>query len=334
LSFADKEALELWEKLRLGYTESQGDPLLREEITGLYKTIAPEEVLVVTPEEGIFIAMNVLLEKGDHVVVTFPGYQSLYEIADALGCEVTRWVPEESDQWEFDIERLRSRLKRNTKLLVINFPHNPTGALIKKEQFEEILEMARQRNIPVFSDEMYRFLEFDEEDRLESASDLYDHGVSLFGLSKSFALAGLRMGWLVTKDKGLLERFAAFKDYTTICSSAPSEILSLIALRAKEKLLKRNLGLIGKNLKTLDSFFHRYSNIFSWIRPKAGTVAFPGLPGSRDVNKFCGDLLDKKGVMLLPAKVFDDRGNHFRIGFGRKDLDEALRRLEEYIEES
>ncbi len=334
LAMADENSLKLWNDLKLGYTESQGHPVLREEIAKLYQNIKPEQVLVITPEEGIFIAMNNLLEKGDHIVTTFPGYQSLYEIANSLGCEVSKWTPKENNGWIFDIDDLKSLIRDDTKLIVINFPHNPTGATLQEQELKEIIDIARQKSIVVFSDEMYRFLEHDQANRTLSACDLYDNAISLFGMSKSFALAGLRIGWLTTKNSDLLKRFATYKDYTTICSSAPSEILAIIALRSKDKILKRNLGIINDNLKILDEFFTKHAKLFDWHRPKAGPIGFPTLKAKVDISDFCLDLVEKKGVMLLPSKVYDFKGNYFRIGFARKNMPEALEKLEEYLKEN
>ncbi len=331
LDLADSNALKLWKNLWLGYTESQGNPLLREEITALYKSINQNEVLIAAPEEAIFIAMNTLLSKNDHVVVSFPGYQSLYEIAISIGCEVTRWEPD--SDWHFDIEILKKLIKKNTKMIVINFPHNPTGALLNKKDFEEILKLAKSKNIIVFSDEMYRFLEYSKNDTLPSASDLYENAISLFGMSKTFALAGLRIGWLTTKNKEFFQKFVTFRDYTTICSSAPSEILAIIALRAKDLIIKRNLEIIEKNLKILDEFFKKHSKIFSWKKPQAGSIGFPKLLLPVKVADFCLDLVKKKGVMLLPSTVYDFKGNNFRIGFGRKNLEVSLQKFQEYLEE-
>lgn len=333
LSLSDRESLHLWENLRLGYTESQGHPLLREEISKLYQNIKLEEILVLAPEEGIFIAMNALLEKGDEVIVTYPGYQSLYELAQALGCSVTKWLPNNKDtrEWKFDVDFFKMLIKANTKMLVINFPHNPTGALLSQEDFQKVLVIAKEKNIIVFSDEMYRFLEQDQEDRLPSASELCDNAISLFGMSKTFALAGLRIGWLVTKNKDFLRDFSEFKDYTTICSSAPSEILALMALRVKDLIIKRNLAIIKYNLKLLDGFFSEQAKIFRWSKPKAGTIAFPELLLPQKIEAFSADLMAKKGVMLLPASVYDYPGNHFRVGFGRKNMGKALEKLEDYL---
>ena len=179
LSMSDDESLSLWEALWLGYTESQGHPLLREKVAHLYDHIVPGNVLVVTPEEGIFIVTNVVLNPGDHVIVAFPGYQSLYEVARSIGCQVSRWMPQKQQGWVFDLDALKSEIRPNTKLIIINFPHNPTGATISQEDFHELLVLAEERGILVFSDEMYRFLEYQDVDRLESASDLDENVIAL-----------------------------------------------------------------------------------------------------------------------------------------------------------
>ncbi len=324
LALADNDSLTLWNNLKLGYTESQGHPVLREEVAGLYQTIQSKDVLITAPEEGIFIAMNCLVKKGDHVITTFPGYQSLYEVANAIGCEVSPWTPDKQNEFSFDIQKLKKLIRDDTRLIVINFPHNPTGSTIKEDELKEIINLAKAKDIIIFSDEMYRFLEYDDADKTTSACDLYENAVSLFGMSKSFALAGLRIGWLVTRNSNLLNKFLAFKDYTTICSSAPSEILAIAALRAKKEIIKRNLQIIKNNLAQLDQFFAHFNHLFVWNKPKAGPIAFPKLKRDRDVNHFCIDLVEKKGVMLLPASVYDYQGNNFRIGFARKNMPEAL----------
>lgn len=331
LSMADKQSLEMWDKLWLGYTESQGHPVLREEVAKFHSQIKPSNVLVVVPEEGIFITMNTILEKGDHVVSTFPGYQSLYEVANSIGCEVTNWTPIEEKGWSFDLETLRKSIKPNTKLIVINFPHNPTGSLLSKEEFEEVLRIAKEKNIFVFSDEMYRFLEYKDTDRLESASDLYENAISLFGVSKTFSLAGLRIGWLTTQNKELFSKMANFKDYTTICSSAPSEILSVIALRAKDIIIGRHLTRIKRNLTLLDDFFKRRHDLFEWVRPRAGTIGFPRFKGDISSIEFCQKLVKETGIMLLPSTVYDYDDKHFRIGFGRENMPEALEKFDKYL---
>lgn len=331
LELADDETKGLWENLTLGYTDSKGLPLLRIEVSKLYRNINLDDVLVVTPQEGIFIALNTILQNGDHVICTFPGYQSLYEVAESIGCEVTKWEPEEENEWRFNPEFLLKNIKPNTKLIVFNFSHNPTGYLPSKNDFEQIIKIAKEHNLYILSDEMYRLLEYNPKDQLPSACEIYDKAVSLFGVSKSFGLAGLRIGWLVTKNQELYQKMATFKDYTTICSSAPSEILALIALRAKDNILQDKLKIIRYNLSLLDGFFQKYVDLFSWIKPKAGTIAFPKINNDDDSFYFCEKLVKDAGIMLLPSTVYDYGNKHFRIGFGRKNMPEVLEKFEKYI---
>lgn len=331
LSWADPETKKLWENLQLGYTESLGLPLLRKEIAKLYAGISPDQILVAAPEECIFIALNSLLKNGDQVICTYPGYQSLYEIAAAIGCEVEKWEPDESAGWYFNPGDLESKIKKNTRLIIVNFPHNPTGYLPSIADYQAIFDIARKHGIPVFSDEMYRFLELNPDQRLPSACELYEKAVTLFGMSKTFGLAGLRIGWIITQDTALYHSIAAYKDYTTICSSAPSEILASIGLRSKEKIIDRHLRRINRNLCLLDDFFEKHRHLFSWIRPKAGTIGLPRLLSEESSGEFCRRVVENRGIMLLPSTVFNYGSKHLRLGFGRENMPEVLNILACYL---
>jgi aspartate/methionine/tyrosine aminotransferase len=333
LELADDESKVLWQHLSLGYTESAGHPLLRQEIARLYKDVRPEQVLTFAGgEEAIFISMNVLLQKGDHAIVTWPGYQSLYAIAEATDAEVTLLPLHEEEHWKLDVEEVRRAIRPETKVIVVNFPHNPTGAFQDVETFSELAKLASEHNCYLFSDESYRFLEYRPEQRLPAGVETGERGISLGVLSKTFALAGLRIGWLVTRDQELLRKAQAFKDYVSICNSAPSEILALIALRARERVIGRSLHIIQENLRQLDLFFARYADIFSWQRPLAGSIAFPQLRTGQSIDQFCAELVEDEGVLLLPGSVYDYEGNFFRIGFGRKNMPEALAHLERFVQ--
>lgn len=334
LSLADDESLVLWEDLLLGYTEVPGYPLLRKEIAKLYQNIGEKGIgTFAGAEEGIFAAMNILVRSGDHVIVPAPCYQSLSTLPKVLGAEVSLLsMRERSGGWYFEIEDLKKLIKPNTRLIVINFPHNPTSAHIDRSTLEEIVECAKQAGAYLFSDEVYRFSEHQQEHSLTPAADLYEKAISLGVMSKTFGFAGMRIGWLAMQDHELLEGLLDFKCYLSICNSGPSEILALMALRAKEKILNRNLKIIRSNLHLLEQFFQKYPKLFAWKKPTAGSTAFPKLLASISIDKFVEDLRVKEGVMLLPASVYEFPGNYFRLGFGRKDMPEALSRLERYIE--
>lgn len=328
----DKNYMKELNKLTLGYTESRGNPVLGKEIAKLYNGFTKDDIIVFSgAEEGIFVFMNVFLNKGDHIIVQFPAYQSLFEVANALNIEVTKWKMIENDNWGLDLDLLEGSIKSNTKCIVLNFPHNPTGFLPDKEEYMKLLEIARKRDIFIFSDEVYRYLEFDEKDRLSGMCELYENSISLGVMSKTFGLAGLRIGWIATKDQELLEELVSFKNYTTICNSALSEFFSIIALRNKQDLINRNLNIIEKNLEHLDLFFKKFEDILIWSKPKAGSIAFPKLTLELNIEDVCIDLIRKKNTLLMPATMYDYDNKHFRIGFGRKNMPIALSKFEEYI---
>jgi aspartate/methionine/tyrosine aminotransferase len=332
LALADAEALALWQNLSLGYTESPGHPLLREAIAGLYSSIRPDDVLVAAPEEAIFVFMHSLLEPGDEVVALAPAYQSLHEVARAAGARVAPWpLALTSSGWRVDLESLERLLGPRTKLLVLNFPHNPTGCLPTQAELEAVLALAERYGAYVFSDEMYRLLEYDPSQRLPAVCDLYERGTSLGGLSKSLALPGLRIGWLAGRAPGLYRRWQEYKDYTTICSSAPSEILALMALRAQDPILARNLEIIRANLALAAPFFARHAEMLRWLPPQAGSVTFPAWTGPGQLEPFCRRLVERQGVMLVPGSLFDYPGSHFRLGLGRRNFPAALERLDEEL---
>jgi aspartate/methionine/tyrosine aminotransferase len=333
LALATPQGLELWNAINLGYTESAGHPLLREAIAALYTGLSPDQVLVLVPEEGIFIAMHSLLSPGDQVVYISPAYQSLSEVARSVGCRMIPWqLKVDANSWQLDLNLLEDLLNEDTRLLVLNFPHNPTGCLPSFSELSSIIDLARSKNIIVFSDEMYRMLEYDQKQRLPAVCDLYERGISLSGMSKSLAMPGLRIGWLATSDVEWRERWITFKDYTTICSSAPSEVLAWIGLSARESILSRNLKIIWDNLVHASQFFSRYDALFGWSPPQAGSVAFPEWRGPGTVDELSLSLVNSQGVMLVPGSLFDYPAPHFRLGLGRRNFQEALERVELFLQ--
>jgi aspartate/methionine/tyrosine aminotransferase len=328
LRLADDEALRLWRELRLGYTDSRGHPLLREEIAALYPGFTSEEVLEIVPEEGIFLAMHALLEPGDRVVATFPAYQSLHEVARSIGCHVSYWRPDPARGWRFDPDALEALLADGARLVVVNFPHNPTGATLDEAEWRRVLELVRAAGARLFSDEMYRFLGPDP--RCHAVAD--ERSIVLGGLSKAFGLPGLRVGWLASRDPAFVRRGAELKDYTTICGSAPSEVLGVIALRARERIVARNLGIVARNLESFDGFLAAVPGLFSWSRPPAGSVGLARYCPPEPASVFCDRLVREAGLMLAPSSFFgDDSDRHVRIGFGRADFPEALQELREWL---
>lgn len=325
LELADVETTDMWESLSLGYTESAGAWFLREEIARLYgRPIAPAHVLEVVPEEGIFLSMTAILRPGDRVVATFPGYQSLYSLAEDMGCEVARWQPREEEDWRFDVDELAALVTPGTRLVVVNFPHNPTGAMLTRAEFDRVVGIAREAGAYLFCDEMYHWLEPDGVERLPAGCARYERGVTLCGLSKSFSLPGLRTGWLVTRDAELLSRIAELKDFTTICAAAPSEVLALVALRARIGITAANRTIIAGNVAAVAELVAAHPGTLSWTPPRAGSVALVRIDVPGGAAALCERLAQEDGAMLLPSTVFDYGDSHVRLGLGRVGLPAGL----------
>ncbi|MGA8240817.1 MAG: aminotransferase class I/II-fold pyridoxal phosphate-dependent enzyme [Desulfobacterales bacterium] len=332
LESADAQSLRLWESLKLGYTDSSGHPVLRESIADMYKSVSADDILVLTPEEGIFLAMQALLRPGDHVICTFPGYQSLYELARSMGCDVSLWKPDEDRGWHFSLRQLQNLIRDDTKMVVVNFPHNPTGYLPSHDGYMSLVDIVRRSGAYLFSDEMYRLLEFDREATLPAGCEVYRKAISLSGLSKSFGLPGLRIGWVATRDHNILEQMRLLKDYTTICSSAPSEILGIMAVRDRENIIARQMTRIRKNISILGDFFSKYSNSMCCNPPLAGSICFPRMSLTDDTSVFCETLIKETGIMLVPSNVFQYGNHHVRIGFGREDFPEIIERFSTFVD--
>lgn len=336
LSMASDFELEQWKNLRLGYTEVKGAPLLRKSIAKmLYHTLDENNISCFSgAEEGIFCALNVLAKKEDHVIVLTPAYQSFFEIPIAQGVSVTKIALREDNDWKIDIDEIKNAINKNTKLLIINFPHNPTGQIIDKNELEELIKLCKKNDLWLFSDEVYHLLGNDECNFSWPVADLYEKGFSLGVTSKAFGLAGLRIGWIASSDQKMLKKMEGIRHYTSISSGAPSEILAQIAINNKNNIIKRNNNIINTNLLYLDKFLEKNKELFSWVKPKGGCTGFIKYYGPRGMDDFCYDLVKKTGVLLLPGSIYEMREKYFRIGFGRKNFKECLLRLEDYINEN
>lgn len=320
-------------ELKLGYTESRGGTALREAIAPLYEHGDPESILAhAGSEEAIFTFMSVGLKATEHVVVQFPTYQSHYSIPERIGAEVTRWPCDLAGEGSPDVASLERLIRRQTRAIVVTTPNNPTGYAFDRSQIDAVVEIARRHNLWLFGDEVYRGTER-EADRIPSVCDLYERGVALGGLSKAYGLAGLRVGWISTRDRPLYERIAAFKDYLSICNGGPNEFLARLALTHGERILERVRRIVARNLDLLDEFFARHSSLFEWRRPRAGTTAFPRYLGGSSEG-FCARAAQDAGVLLLPSTVFEAGDERVRFGYGRENLPQALAALDAFIDEA
>ena len=337
LAMANQEELQLWQSLRLGYTESKGHPQLLQIIAQeLYSPLQASNILCFAgAEDGIFCAFNALCEPQDHIIVVTPCYQSLLSIPQSRGCTITMIELEEEHHWQLIVDDVRNAITSITKLLVINFPHNPTGQVLDPATQHELISLLDQHKIILFSDEVYLGLaSFSDSQFLPPAATQYKRALSLGVMSKSFGLAGLRIGWVACQDETILEQIASVKTYTSMCNSGPSEVLSIIAVRNKEKILARTNEIVRANRAVLDQFFVKYAHLFSWVSPQGGCTGFVHFLGNGTVEEFCDRARKEAGILLLPGSVYCYSGTkHFRIGFGRASMPEIIKIFEQWLDQ-
>ncbi len=334
LDMASAEEKHLWDTLRLGYTEPQGLPFLRTVIADtLYPSLTKENILCFAgAEDGIFCSLHTLCTPGDHVIVLTPAYQSFYEIPPLQGALVTCLPLREENQWKLDIDEVKRAITPKTRCLVINFPHNPTGQVLSQQELKSLVDLCAAHDLWLFSDEVFRLLGTPPQEWAAPAAEIYPKALSLGVMSKAFGMAGLRIGWIACQNRELLKKIEQTKHYTSICNSAPSEILSVMALKNAKLILARNNQIITSNLQLLDAFFQQYHKLFEWIRPQAGCIGFVKYKGQDSIENFAKHLVQKRGVLLMPGSIYDFPGNYFRLGFGRKNFPEGLHQLTEFLQ--
>lgn len=339
LAMANDEQRQKFQTSWLGYSETWGALDLRQAIADSYNDLSAENILCMAGAgEGIYATMRVLLEPGDHVVVPVPNYQSA-ETVPLAQCDVSGVPIREGDgRWVLDLDDIKSALRPETKLLSLNFPHNPTGMCMGVDDFHALIELCRERGIYIFSDEVYRGVELNTVDQLPQIADVYEKGISLNVLSKAYGLPGLRLGWLASQDRDILEKVERYKHYLSICNAVPAERLGLIALQNQDRIFARNKKILKENLALLDQLWADFPGLFSWYQPQGGCVAFVGYEGPDGVEAFCKSLIEDSGIMLLPSSIYRSDlvaapDSHFRIGFGRdKVFKDGLTALRGHLE--
>lgn len=311
-------------EIKLGYPEMPGSEGLRREIASLYRSVNPDQVLVLgSPVEGIYLALSAILDRGDHVIVLSPAYDALFNVAEHVTGNAGRWfLKNDGISWRLDFEALEKLITRDTKLLVLNFPNNPTGFLPSEEDLGRILEITKRNDIRIFTDEIYRGLQHDGKE-LPSVADLMEDAIVLGGASKSLGLPGLRFGWLVTKDPYAYKALLNYKTYTSMCSTQAGEYLGRMALRAASQLLEKNRLIVRQNLLVAERFFAKWKDRFQWLRPLGGSVSLMKL-NEESAERFCHELADRFGVVLLPARFMGYQDKYARLGFGRTTFESGM----------
>jgi aspartate/methionine/tyrosine aminotransferase len=338
LALGTDEDRTAFERIALGYVPTWGGDELRQAIAATYLNLGPEDVLAFAgAQEGLYWLMQETAGPGDHVVLTVPNYQSMESVALSTGAEVTGLALDPERGWALDLARLERALRPDTRLVAVNFPHNPSGAVPERSTFQALVDLCEARGIRLFCDEVHRGLELDPSRRLTQAADLSPTAVSLNVTSKSYGLAGLRVGWVASRDRALLARLERRKHYTSISNSAPGEFLATLALRHGEAIQERNRAIIRRNLPLFDALFARWPELFDWERPQGGCICFPRYKGREGVERFCRELVEQAGVLLAPASLFrsglaDVPTDRFRVGVGRSNPENALDAIQRFLE--
>lgn len=336
LAMATPEDRERFENLWLGYTETFGAPDLRAVIADTYANQSAANVLCFAgASEGIFAANQVLLDRDSHAIVVTPNYQS-HETLPVAICEATGVPLDPEDNWSLDIDRVAAAIRPNTRLVTINFPHNPTGAILPLDRYHALIDLCRTHGIYILHDEIFNGLGPTGTQHLPFVADIYERGLSLNVMSKSYGLPGLRIGWIACQDKEVLSKMERLKHYLSICNSGPSERLAMIALKNKDRILARNCAIVDENLCKWDAFFARHPDRFDWTRPDGSCMAFPRYKGAEGVEAYCQRLIEESGVLFLPSTIYSsDLGptptDRFRLGCGRTGLDAGLEALEAHL---
>ena len=329
----DKEAfLESFCARRLTYGAITGSEGLREGVCGLYRTIRPEEVVPTHGAAGAnYHVFCSLISPGDEVVSIMPTYQQLYSIPEAIGAQVKLMHLRQENGYLPDLDELRALVTKNTKLICINNPNNPTGALMPQALLEEIIKAARSVDAYVLCDEVYRHLT-QTDDWCASVADLYEKGISVSSMSKVFSLAGLRMGWIVTHDELARRAFLSHRDYNLISCGMFDDAAASLALRHKDALIRRNRAIVRENLAVLDAWMAQNPH-FYYTKPQAGTTALVYYDFDIPSYDFCKRLYDETGAFVTPGDCFD-QPHSMRIGYAcdKKTLEDGLAALRAFAE--
>jgi aspartate/methionine/tyrosine aminotransferase len=337
LAMATSEEREEFDNLWLGYTETFGAPDLRDTIAELYPSRNADEVLCFAgASEGIFAANRVILDERSHAIAITPNYQSHESLPLAI-CDTTGIPLDPNDDWSLDIDRIARAIRPNTRLVTINFPHNPTGANLPRDRLDALVSLCRKHGIYILSDEIFNGLGRTGTEHMPWITELYERGLSLNVMSKAYGMPGLRIGWIASADKELLLKMERAKHYLSICSSAPSERLAKIGLRNRDSILGRNCKIIDDNLLELGAFFERHAELFEWKVSDASCMAFPRYKGADGVERFTQRLLEDAGVLLLPGSIYSSElgptpTDRFRIGFGRAGITDGIAAMDAHLE--
>ncbi|MEE9541070.1 MAG: aminotransferase class I/II-fold pyridoxal phosphate-dependent enzyme [Candidatus Thorarchaeota archaeon] len=333
LTFADIDIDLRHVSLRYGY--HAGKPELREVIADQYEGLSSEHVVVTNGgSEALFSVAACLLKPGDHVIVEHPNYPSNYEVLRSLGCKVDLLHLEFENDFQLDLNELKALMTPQTKLVCLTHPNNPTGSMISEKTLEETVDLIESRGCFMVFDETYRELAFGH--KLPTAASASSKAVSISTMSKSYGLPGIRIGWIATKDKFILESVLAIREQVTICNSAISEVIALSVLERKDEFLENVRRHVERNSQTVVSWMENQKEL-EWKRPEAGVICFPRIKLDVFLNpeNLYQLLVEKYKTFVIPGRCFEMDNRHFRLGYGGmpRELEVGLKNIGKALKE-
>lgn len=332
---AGLDASKVWDELgdmQLTYGNLYGSELFRKGVASLFKKITIDDITTAHGCAGAnYLTFSALVEPGTHVISILPTYQQLYSIPEAMGADLDVMRLKKENEFLPDLNELRSLVRKDTKLIVINNPHNPSGNLLPTSMLEEIAEIARSVGAYVLSDETYRHLTSDGS-YMESMADIYEKGISVGSMTKVFALAGLRLGWVVTRDKALQRQLEKMREYSIITCSMVDEFLGGLVLAHKDVVLKRSRDIMNKNRQIVKEWIQTQPHL-KWVEPKAATMCMIYYDFDMPSYEFCEKIQNQESVFLMPGASFDLPENCFRLGYscGTQELIDGLAATDRFI---
>lgn len=333
LDYADSRENTIEEILdtKLTYGAIEGTDRLREGISKLYKKQEIENISITHGASGAnALSLMTIVEPGDKVVSMIPTYQQLYSIPESIGAEVKLLHLKAEEDFLPNLEELRRLVDKDTKLICINNPNNPTGALMDEKMLKEIVEIAKGVDAYILCDEAYRGLTHQGDNFTVSIADLYEKGISTGSMSKTFSMAGVRIGW-VAASREFIEKLSRQRDYQIISCGIIDDRLAAIAIENKDRIIKRNLEIVRENLDYLDKWVAK-EDLISYVKPKGGTTAFLKYHIDMPSEDLCLKLLREKSVMLVPGSALDMEG-YLRIGYANTPsiIREGLEKFSEFL---
>jgi len=323
---------------KLHYASVAGSQAFRESVLTFHSALnkgehglTPEHVVSFCgAQEALAAIYKSVLLPGDEVIVTTPSYPSLVYMAKQIGCRVKQIQLKEAQQWRLSFSEVKKAISEHTKLIVLNSPHNPCGSIIDKTLRQEVLSLAKRYDCYLLSDDVSQASNYLGQD-LSHDYLSYEKAISVSVMSKSFGLAGIRVGWVISRNEALLDRLLAFKTQGSICTSIVDEQLASLALRYHDKIVERNNQIIHSNYNAFQQFVTEYAEFISWCPPQAGILSVAHIKTNAPIETWSFQLAKHFQVLVLPACLFGLEGNYVRIGLGQLDFEPQLKKLANFF---